>query len=167
MIKQNEQYGYCCLTIIALSIAFCSAVVTFLVADHMYTGIPCHDNANTLELQNEELSWSGSDRLVVISKRVVVVRMDDGKRCYVLPSHNVQDISRKKFAIIQEPLTQAIGIHVAGQEGWAFCNSLPMYLLEESTKRQYKIVYRKKITSYMTKAGKTSQVLIKILIASP
>ncbi|PIO72276.1 hypothetical protein TELCIR_05802 [Teladorsagia circumcincta] len=56
------------------------------------------------------LSWNGSDRLVVASK----------------------ESPRKQFEIVPEPLSKAIGVHFAGQEGWNFCNSLPMYLLEES-----------------------------------
>uniref|UniRef100_A0A0K0DNH0 Aa_trans domain-containing protein n=1 Tax=Angiostrongylus cantonensis TaxID=6313 RepID=A0A0K0DNH0_ANGCA len=60
--------SYCCLTIIALSIAFCSAVITFLVANHMYTGLPCHDHPQSFSLENEELLWNGYDRIMVASK---------------------------------------------------------------------------------------------------
>ncbi|RCN31073.1 hypothetical protein ANCCAN_23145 [Ancylostoma caninum] len=58
MDKQSEECGYCCLTVIALSIAFCSAVITFLVANHMYTGLPCHDDPQPFALKNEEVSSS-------------------------------------------------------------------------------------------------------------
>ncbi|VDL83306.1 unnamed protein product [Nippostrongylus brasiliensis] len=54
------------------------------------------------------------------------------KSCYILPSRLAQDSPRKQFEIVPEPLSKAIGVHFAGQEGWNFCNSLPMYLLEES-----------------------------------
>ncbi|EYC40753.1 hypothetical protein Y032_0599g475 [Ancylostoma ceylanicum] len=75
---QSEECGYCCLTVIALSIAFCSAVITFLVANHMYTGLPCHDDPQPFALKNEELSWDGSDRLVVASKgRVHIARCSE------------------------------------------------------------------------------------------
>ncbi|WKY14438.1 hypothetical protein Q1695_000185 [Nippostrongylus brasiliensis] len=132
MDKQNDECSYCCLTLIALSIAFCSAVVTFLAANHMYTGLPCRDDPTPFAVKNEELSWNGSDRLVVASKRVIVVKLADTKRCYILPSRLAQDSPRKQFEIVPEPLSKAIGVHFAGQEGWNFCNSLPMYLLEES-----------------------------------
>ncbi|VDM52476.1 unnamed protein product [Angiostrongylus costaricensis] len=46
-----------------------------------------------------------------------------------------QNVPRLQFTIVPEPLTQAIGIHIAGHEGWTFCNGLPMYLLEESRGR--------------------------------
>ncbi|KAL6724797.1 hypothetical protein Aduo_019654 [Ancylostoma duodenale] len=129
---QSEECGYCCLTVIALSIAFCSAVITFLVANHMYTGLPCHDDPQPFALNNEELSWDGSDRLVVANKRIIVVRLDDLKRCYLLPSRLAQDTNRQQFEIIPEPLTKAIGTHFAGPEGWKFCDGLPVFLLEES-----------------------------------
>ncbi|WKY14493.1 hypothetical protein Q1695_000213 [Nippostrongylus brasiliensis] len=64
--------------------------------------------------------------------RVIVVKLADTKRCYILPSRLAQDSPRKQFEIVPEPLSKAIGVHFAGQEGWNFCNSLPMYLLEES-----------------------------------
>ncbi|WKY14492.1 hypothetical protein Q1695_000213 [Nippostrongylus brasiliensis] len=66
--------------------------------------------------------------------RVIVVKLADTKRCYILPSRLAQDSPRKQFEIVPEPLSKAIGVHFAGQEGWNFCNSLPMYLLEESKK---------------------------------
>ncbi|KAK5979972.1 hypothetical protein GCK32_000073 [Trichostrongylus colubriformis] len=132
MDKQSEECSYCCLTMIALSIAFCSAVVTLLVANYMYTGIPCRDDPKSFAVKNDELSWNGSDRLVVASKRVIVVKLEDLERCYILPSRLASDLPRKQFEIVPEPLTRAIGIHFAGQEGWNFCNSFPIYLLEES-----------------------------------
>uniref|UniRef100_A0A1I7WPZ1 Ovule protein n=1 Tax=Heterorhabditis bacteriophora TaxID=37862 RepID=A0A1I7WPZ1_HETBA len=49
----EEDCSYCCFTIIALSIAFCSAVITFLVANYMYTGIPCHDDTTPFQLPDE------------------------------------------------------------------------------------------------------------------
>ncbi|KAK6760205.1 hypothetical protein RB195_021628 [Necator americanus] len=132
MDKQTEECGYCCLTIIALSIAFCSAVITFLVANHMYTGLPCHDDPQPYTLKNEELSWDGSNRLVVANKRIIVVRLDDLKRCYLLPSRLAQNGDRQQFDIVPEPLTKAIGTHFAGPEGWKFCDGLPVFLLEEA-----------------------------------
>ncbi|XGW35781.1 hypothetical protein V3C99_019176, partial [Haemonchus contortus] len=130
---QSEECSYCCLTIIALSIAFCSAVVTMLVANYMYTGLPCRDDPKTFTVKNDELSWNGSDRLVVNSKSVIVVKLEPMKRCYIMPSRFAQDSPRKQFEIVPEPLSKAIATHFAGQEGWDFCKSLPIYLLEEST----------------------------------
>ncbi|VDO19991.1 unnamed protein product [Haemonchus placei] len=45
------------MTIIALSIAFCSAVVTMLVANYMYTGLPCRDDPKTFSVKNDEVCW--------------------------------------------------------------------------------------------------------------
>ncbi|CAJ0610304.1 unnamed protein product [Cylicocyclus nassatus] len=132
MDKQNDDCSYCCLTIIALSIAFCSAVITFLVANYMYTGLPCHSEPQPFALKNEELTWDGSDRLVVASKRIIVVRLYGLKRCYLLPTTLVQNTDRRQYAIVPEPLSQAIGTHFAGTEGWKFCDGLPVYLLEET-----------------------------------
>ncbi|EYC40755.1 hypothetical protein Y032_0599g475 [Ancylostoma ceylanicum] len=81
-----------------------------------------------LAIEDEIAKTAHSSR----GNRIIVVRLDDLKRCYLLPSRLAQDTNRQQFEIIPEPLTKAIGTHFAGPEGWKFCDGLPVFLLEEA-----------------------------------
>lgn len=47
---QESEPSYCCFTTVAICITLFSAGATFLIANHMYTGMPCHDEPSPSEM---------------------------------------------------------------------------------------------------------------------
>uniref|UniRef100_A0A1I7WQ51 Myosin motor domain-containing protein n=1 Tax=Heterorhabditis bacteriophora TaxID=37862 RepID=A0A1I7WQ51_HETBA len=74
---------------------------------------------------------SGFNMLYDKNTRVVVVKLQQQKRCYILPTRLAKDVSTKKFSILNEPLSEALMKHFAGKEGLQFCANIDGYLLEE------------------------------------
>ncbi|CAD6188704.1 unnamed protein product [Caenorhabditis auriculariae] len=125
MHKPDEECSYCSLTIIALCIAFSSAILTFFVASYMYTGVN-----EKIEIPSALKSF-GSNRLVVPHKKVIIVKLDLQNRCYIMPAYLARKMTSAKFTIVDEPLNPEFLQEIAGDDGVDFCSGTPAYILEK------------------------------------
>ncbi|CAI4225538.1 unnamed protein product [Auanema sp. JU1783] len=113
--EEKSDTSYCCFTIIALCITCVSAVLTFLVANYMYTGISCSHDWKSEDMPNKVHALA-SERLAVPEKGIIIVKMSALQRCFIMPSPSYSPSDSRRFRTIESRLAEQLIFHLAGQK---------------------------------------------------